>query len=393
MKKNLEIVCHAFPSWDGNYVKSTVELMKELACNNKVLYLDYAYTFKDILFNFRKNKWIPVKHILGIKNPLRKVQLNNSANLHVLSLPPIFPINWIGNQKIFDFFQAINKAIIKRRTLSAIKKLEMNQPILINAFNPTYSKSTLEAINQKATLYYCYDNISAANWASKHGSRLEKKMIKEADAVIFSSDDLQKLKGQGAKQSFVIKNGVDLSIFKNNKSVQVEENNSVTTNIGYIGSLDNRLDYDLLTKVVQHFKSWQFHFMGRVMDNQAEILGNLPNVKLYGALEPAELPALMKNFNAGIIPFIKNDFTRNIYPMKANEYLAMGLPVVMTDFAQLNDLASIVSITNCDNFIEVLESSVRSDSKEKSLERINQASKNSWKCKASEFESILFNYA
>lgn len=393
MKNELNIVCHAFPSWNGDYVKSTVELMKELASNNKVLYIDYAYTIKDILFNFRKNKWIPVKNILALKNPLRKIELSNGAHLHLLSLPPVLPINWISNQKVFDFFQSINARIINRRVISALNKLKMKEPLLINAFNPTYGKNALKGLDQKATFYYCYDNISAANWASKHGSRLEQSFIKQADAVIFSSDDLQKTKGKEAKVSYVIKNGVDLSIFNNNLIQQLPETDLNTVNIGYIGSIDNRLDYELLIKMIQQLNNWQFHFIGRIMDSNANKLKNFTNVKFYGSVEPSELPGLMANFNAGIIPFVKNDFTQNIYPMKANEYLAMGLTVVMTDFAQLNDLTSIVSVAERDNFIEILENEVKNDSIEKKLQRKSKAANNSWKCKASEFESILYKYA
>ena len=56
MEKRLDIVCHAFPSWRGDYLKSTVQLMKELAVNHNVLYIDYAYSIKDILLNTKSNK-------------------------------------------------------------------------------------------------------------------------------------------------------------------------------------------------------------------------------------------------------------------------------------------------------------------------------------------------
>ena len=36
-----DIVCVAFPSWEGNYVKSTVKLMEELAQRHRIVYIDY----------------------------------------------------------------------------------------------------------------------------------------------------------------------------------------------------------------------------------------------------------------------------------------------------------------------------------------------------------------
>ena len=378
MKKPLHIVCHAFPSWHGDYVKSTVELMKALAGNNKVLYIDYAYTLKDLVLSFRKNTWVPAKRMLGFKEPLRMVELNNGTHLHLLSLPPVLPVNWISNQLVFNFFQSINARLMNRRIRYAAKQLEMNDPLVINAFNPTNAKNTLKGLNPKATLYYCYDNISAAAWACKHGSRLEKNLIREADAVIFSSDDLKKTKGKEAKTAYVIKNGVDLSVFKRDQVQQVSAITKQTVNIGYIGSVDDRLDYELLFQTIQNHPHWQFHFIGRILDTRAQKLQSFANVKIYGAVEPHELPGLMKHFNAGIIPFVKNDFTQSIYPMKANEYLAMGLPVVMTDFAQLNDLKHMVSITDREHFNEMLELAVQTDSEEKKLQRIAHSETNSW---------------
>lgn len=92
-----DIVCHAFPSWRGDYVKSTIQIMKELAVNHNVLYVDYAYSWKDILFNSFKNRYIPVARVLGVRNPIETVNLENGGLLHVLSLPPVIPFNWISS--------------------------------------------------------------------------------------------------------------------------------------------------------------------------------------------------------------------------------------------------------------------------------------------------------
>jgi len=393
MQRKLDIICHAFPAWKGNYTKSTVELMKELAVNNRVLYVDYAYTLKDIILKKGKSENMSVKQMFGFKNPCQEVFLKNGASLHVLTLPPIIPTNWINNQKIYHFLQSINGLLIKSRILKFKKRLGMKQPILINAFNPTLGNYLIKGLNQKANIYYCYDNISAANWASKHGESAEERFMKKAEAVVFSSEALYNSKIGFTNKAYVINNGVDLSVFENLESTKANELKFDEINIAYIGSIDDRIDYQLMVKTITHFKNWKFHFIGRIMTSDHETLNQFNNVIFYGALEAEKLPALLKKCHAGIIPFLKNEFTRNIYPMKANEYLAMGLPVIMTDFAEIKDLKSTVSVCDLKNFIPTLEKEVISDTPEKRLIRESVAQKNSWKNKAKEFEQILSFYA
>ena len=393
MNNRIDIVCHAFPSLRGDYMKSTVQLMKELAATNNVLYVDYAYSIKDVLINSRSNKYIPVKRILGLNAALEKVQLENGAFIHVLSLPPVIPFNWINNNSLLNFVQGINQKIINGRIKSAMKKLNMNSPIVVNAFNPFFNSVKQSGFKQKATIYYCYDNIAASNWASKHGQRLENDYAKQIDALIFSSEALLESKSISGKKSFVVNNGVDLTIFENEMKKGFPKNNSDEINIGYVGSVDDRLDYDLLEQTISNFSTWKFHFIGRIMSASVDSLKKYSNVKLYGAVDVNQLPAMMKNFNAGIIPFIKDDFTKNIYPMKANEYLALGLPVVMTNFAQLNDLANFVSAVDAKDFIQSLTLEIKNDTFEKKQQRVKIAISNSWKNKAAAFEKILHQYA
>jgi hypothetical protein len=68
-----------------------------------------------------------------------------------------------------------------------------------------------------------------------------------------------------------------------------------------------------------------------VLDDMSEVkeqtdpLRAIPNIRFEGAKPPTALMEYLKEFHIGIIPFIKNEQTAAIYPMKINEYLAAGL--------------------------------------------------------------------
>ena len=49
------VVCMGIPRWEGsNYLSSTVQLMTELARQQRVMYVDYPYTYKDMWAAFRQ---------------------------------------------------------------------------------------------------------------------------------------------------------------------------------------------------------------------------------------------------------------------------------------------------------------------------------------------------
>jgi glycosyltransferase involved in cell wall biosynthesis len=389
MDQGLNIVCMAFPAWEGDYMKSTVQLMKELAVKNRVLYVDYAFSLKDIFINSRHNKFIPVKHILNPFNCLRTVNLENGGQITVVSLPPVFPINWCKAGKLYDTIHGINQWLVKNRIRRAMRILKMQSPMLVNAFNPAYGFKFKAWLGAKSLVYYCYDNISAAVWAAKHGTAQEQELLEKADTLIFSSEALKTEKTPKGKTAYVVNNGVDLTLFE--EAMQSpREAIGTQKNIVYTGSVDNRLDYDLLEQIISHNKCFRFHFIGRINTDQVERLKALENVELYGAVTLSELPNLMKNMDAGIIPFVKDDFTKNIYPMKVHEYLALGLPVIMTDFADLSDLTEMVDIAyNTIQFNHKLTTAVQNDSAELKAKRVQMAISNSWRKKGEAFEKIL----
>jgi glycosyltransferase involved in cell wall biosynthesis len=56
----------------------------------------------------------------------------------------------------------------------------------------------------------------------------------------------------------------------------------------------------------------------------------LPNVHLVDAVPSNDIPAYVAAFDVGIIPFVVDDLTRGVSPLKMYEYLAAGVPVVAT---------------------------------------------------------------
>ncbi|MBW3613735.1 MAG: glycosyltransferase [Actinobacteria bacterium] len=114
---------------------------------------------------------------------------------------------------------------------------------------------------------------------------------------------------------------------------------------GYVGVLDERIDFDLLRDLAANLPDWELRLVGPVAKIDAGTLPRASNITYTGPKPYKELPAAMAEFDVALMPFAMNEATRSISPTKTLEYLSAGLPVVSTrvpdvvsDYSELVDL-------------------------------------------------------
>ena len=366
-----DIVCIGLPTWDGDYQKPTVELLKELSGSHKILYVEYTRTLKDTGY--------PKKAVLS------KKYSRNGDEINVLTPPSTLPMNWINNPKMYDVVLDINAKILKNSILSAMKKLDIQNPVVLNAFQPAFGTKLLGQLNEKATYYFCYDELTEAKWCQKHLPSYEKLFLKNVKGAIVTSEGLKSNKIKHQPNTHLIQNGVEMEMFEN--TVKHSTKNNV---VGYLGTIDDRMDIEILTKAAEKYPHIDFLFIGRILDNRVfEALENYRNVKFVGSKKPSELGFYLENMQVGIIPFVKNGFTKNIYPMKINQYLAYGMPVVSTDFADLSDFGDLIYYSAADKFVKNLGLAINEKEDEKFTDRVAFAMSNTWTNKALKLSKIL----
>lgn len=369
-------------------MKTIVHIMNQLAKKHRVLFVDYPFTYKDLLMGIIGKSKAPVKRLLRVDKRLRQLSSGNQSIYH-LTLPPVFPTNWIIDTEKFKDETFKQSEIIKKSILSTMKEIEMRNPLVINAFNPIVGLPLAGAFDESALIYYCYDEIRAAEWCKKHGGKMEDEFIKKVDSVIVTSEGLLKSKSKKHPHVKLVKNGVDFNLF--NRALNRFRFNKNRKIIGYVGSVDFRLDYDLLENVIQLCPDYNFHFVGRIVSHYGyNQLKGFSNVLFTGPKQPEDIPGFMSEFDLGIIPFAQNEFNKNIYPLKINEYLAAGLPIVSTDFASLEDFENYITISqNTDEFIQGLEKELRSDNLNLSNERVTLAKANDWSARVEKVEELI----
>nr|WP_255703499.1 glycosyltransferase [Lysobacter sp. GX 14042] len=104
---------------------------------------------------------------------------------------------------------------------------------------------------------------------------------------------------------------------------------------GYVGVVDERLDYPLVEALAREFPDASVVMAGPLAKVEQADLPDLPNLHWLGQQSYESLPALVKGFDVCLMPFALNDATRYINPTKTLEYMAAGKPVVSTAVADV----------------------------------------------------------
>ena len=387
MLKGRNIVCYSRTNWFDEYAKTVIEIMKVFAEDNQVLYVDYQFTWKDALQRLIKGSQKPsFAQIIGLKPRVQSFPSKNGV-LHLLTPPPIFPTNFLSRGALYEWLHRRNVKRVNKSINRALKSLGMEkQLVLINSFNPDFGAYSKNSIASSLEIYHCYDEISAAEWAAKHGAPAEERYLPMVDATVVTSEGLLQTKRVKTPQCFLVKNGVNFDLFHQGYTEEAKK-----PIVGYVGAIDFRSDYKLLEACFEAYPEYEFHFVGKVMEDRIQaILDRHVNVKLLGSMPATELPAFLKTCALGIIPFEINEFTKGVYPLKINEYLATGIPVISTRFGQLADFEDIASLhAEQATFVSALKLEIEGDSPVKRQARAAFAKENSWYGRVAEFGRII----
>lgn len=383
------IVIVSITAWEGNYLKSTVELAKELSVGNRVWFLDYQFTVKDFIWGLLGlNRSVPWKRMAGLSRRSREIPTQPGRFVTVFTPPPIIPAFWVKSIRIFSFFNRINQRIVLGSYARFLKKQQVIPAAIMSALNPFMGLGVKKYFPGIPHTYYCFDEIKAAHYLKNFGGKAEDILLEEVDAAVFTSDYLLGIKGKNVPRTAVIKNGVHFQHFAASKRTRFPQN---PPKVGYLGSIDDRFDIVLMEKVIQNLPDIKFHFVGRVVYQKVqEKLAPYPNVEFSPPVSAEQVPPIMGSMDIGIIPYLKNDFTRAVYPLKVNEYLSVGLPVIMTTFADLPDFKDYASIADDpETFTTLIKHLLKEDSEEKCDARMRFAARNSWTQRANDLERFL----
>jgi hypothetical protein len=207
-------------------------------------------------------------------------------------------------------------------------------------FNPL-SWRVARTLRPALTVYQCVDDLGAVpGVVSEVIDQEEQHLLREADAVVVTSEPLLQLKGARARRVLLSENAVDYEHFNTPRRIPEWLDRLPRPRLGYVGALsDYKVDLSLLASLGERNPDWHIVLVGTIgegdPDTSLTLLRGLPNVHILGPEPYSMVPGVLHGFDVCLLPNRLNRYTTAMFPMKFFEYCASGKPIVGTPLPSL----------------------------------------------------------
>ncbi len=402
MDKDCAVIILGISRWDYMLGSTSLSFAKELARTQRVFYIDRPYSIKDYL-NERKLDSLQFRKdaLLRGKNIYKTLEIDGSQFTAVT--PQItLPINSLPEGLIYRWLAGYNNRIVCKAIKATIRDFRLKKYIYINSFLPTICPKIPPSLPQPLlNIYQTVDDISQEVYISKHGIKAEITAVQQSDFTLTTSSELCRKLEKYGKNVHLIRNAADTGLFSRILTEKTEPPEEIKNSRGkviiFTGALNHlRMDYDLLIKIALHRPEDTLLVVGPYdqADYEKYQFARYPNIRFTGKKPIALLPNYLKFSSCGIIPFLKNQLTKSIYPLKINEYLATGLPVVTTDFSEdISSFRDVVYLAkSAEAFLAGVDKAISENNETKIQERVEVSKLNTWQNRIQEFMQLVDQY-
>lgn len=265
---------------------------------------------------------------------------------------------------------------------SAARRQRISRPLVwVNC--PTGAEA-VEALDPIAVVYQRTDRYECFKGVDTDRVREYDRWLKaRADLTVFCSCHLFEFERGDCRRACYVDHGVDYARFASAAGEGPDPDDLAALphpRVGFIGGIDTHtFDPDLLKDVARLLPEAQFVLVGSC--SLREGWCDLPNVHLLGQKPYEEVPRYMTGCDVLIMPWNRSRWVEACNPVKLKEYLAVGKPVVSTDFPELRNYEGLVSIADdATSFAKAIRSALSAPhNAQPGRERIRQEN---WETKA-----------
>jgi glycosyltransferase involved in cell wall biosynthesis len=271
-------------------------------------------------------------------------------------------------------------------------------PVIAYLFHPRF-RQYIGALGADHVVYQPYDLFRHMPGWTPELAALEARLLAESDAVIATSESTREaLQAQARRTVHLVPNGVDGTLFLAPAAEGTGDPLAGIPHprIGYVGSLNRKVDLMLIAGLARREPRWQFVLVGP-QGNFDEETGaalatctSLANVHLPGARPRQELPAIMQGLDVALMCYRSGTWMDSAYPLKLHEYLASGPPVVSTDLPSVRPFAAVVAVARTpDEWHARIATALRDGTPGTPGQRRAVAAANTWEQRVGRISGIL----
>lgn len=379
------ILCFAPGPWRDMW-RNRHQIMVRLARDNTVLWVEPRLSLRHTLRQLPQLKRSLAPHLEHVRD-----------GLYVFHNPAALPANApLGAG-------AVSSAMYQTAIRRAMEQAGMSHPILW-LYLPEMA-DIIGEYGERLVVYHVVDEYSAyggipATYLPTMQA-LEEQLLQRADVVFVTAPALLQSKGRFSRNVYLVPNAVDFDAFQRTLALHPlpEAMTSLARPlIGYVGAINDKLDYALLAEVALARPQWTLALVGppdvRLPEDVTglDLLCKLPNVRLLRAVGVSDVPRYIAGCDVCLLPYKVNERTRNISSLKLYEYLACGKPVVSTDVPAAREAMDEAKVAvDARTFVEAVEHAL-ADEPQAAQRRKRIAAANTWEQRIESMGAVLAKY-
>ncbi len=387
MLKDRDIICISSIDW-GFIWQGHQEIMSALADNgNRVLFIENTGIRTPNLGDLPRLKSRIYNWLHSVKG-IRKER----ENLYIYS-PLILPFPY---SRIARW---INRHLVVSVIERWVKSSGFSNPIIWTFLPTGLVLDIINSLDPKLVVYYCIDNLAASSLQARRIKITEDKLLRKADLVFVTAKSLYDRCSGINGNVHVFPYGVNMTVYEKARGSAINKPAGMDDIkhpiIGYVGGIHKWIDFSLVKSLAEASPDKSFVFVGP-LQRKIDEFKNIRNVHFLGQKNYEELPSYVANFDICFIPYMITDYTRNVYPTKLNEYLAVGKPVISTPLPEVEAFNMRHKETVCigqsvEEFLRLIDSSLSQPaSKEVCRRRMNIANEEgNWKTKIEKMSDLI----
>lgn len=274
------------------------------------------------------------------------------------------------------------------RIKSLMEKMDIKKPVLL-IWHPKYM-DMLGNFDEALLVYYVYDQYTGyIGGDPTKPDEKEIELLKRADIVFTLTKGLYEDKKNWAREIYHLPNAVDYDLFSSSRDPLTKVPEDIASIpkpiLGYIGTINEKVDVPLLDYISTVRKDWSIVLVGR--ENYSiqearkgfEALIAKKNVYWLGPKPYDSIPAYIKGLDICMMCYVINNWTFYGDPSKMHEYLASGKPTIATGLPAIKEYNHVIDIPDSkEGWVKTIEKGLKESDLSMPEKRINIAKENSY---------------
>jgi len=333
------IICFAGEDWWYHHPHSKYHLMRRFAkAGNRVIFVNSISMGLPSL----ANKDLLPRIVRKLRSYARLAR-STPEGVTVVS-PAVIP--FFGSRIV----RATNRKLLAVQIGRLARRGGLTRPILWIAI-PT-AADMIGQFDERLVIYQVSDKYDAnmMDHATDQATiaKLHDQAIDKADLVFYSGQKLLAEAERGRERSFLLEQAVDFDHWSPVGTGNLEVAEAVARiprpRLGYFGAIEPWLvDQKLIKRAALERPDWQWIFIGN--KSRGVEIEALPNTHFLPPVPYQQLPHYAAGFDVCVLPWdTAHSFTSYGSAIKVREYLATGLPVVISPLPEYESMSEVLRI-------------------------------------------------